>query len=91
MRLLGCLFFLMGCVPMVQYEKLEKNLSATKAQRDTLKKRIISCEETIKGLKEAQKIVPKTAINDAELEEIKKKAFEEAEKKYQERINRLGQ
>lgn len=89
MRIVACLFLLSGCVPLSQYQELEKSLSATKAERDVMKKVIDVCESRNKKLKETKKTGPVTpVINETELEEIKKEALSEAERKYKARINR---
>lgn len=93
------ILMLTGCVPYPLYQTKERELSASYGQRNEDAKRLATCEERVRGLKESVKdaakqkqttiIVPmavENTINQKELEEIKKRALEETEKKFHEKV-----
>ena len=90
----GMLAFLLlvGCVPLAQYQAIEKKLSAALAERNETTKNLAVCEERNKNLKETLRLkpekVPVEKIGQGELDEIKKKALYETEQKYKARINK---
>jgi len=79
-------------MPFPYYQNLEKNLSAEKARGNEMSKKLAVCEDRNKTLKEVLKTRPETPkidnINQAELDEIKKKALYEAERKYKSGIEK---
>ena len=77
-----------GCVPPLQYEAVKKELSASQEERNALKKKLNQCEAQNKKLAEEIRSPIKKTIEPKELEEIKKKAFDETDKKYRIRIQR---
>lgn len=85
------LLIICGCktVPVYRYDALERKLNETIAAKNDMKKRAESCEDHNRQLIKTLRAVPiQTPIEPTELEEIKKKAFEEAENKYRIRIKR---
>jgi len=82
------LVILMGCVPLGLHEK---RLSAINAERNVLRKKLNECEGKPKIHAPVQiQIQSRPTIDQAELEQIKKKALEEAEQNYKLRMNRIG-
>ncbi len=84
---------LAGCVPLIQYQSLEKRLSGAMAERNEMTKDLAVCGERNRQLVDALKAKPLARpavekIDRDELEEMKKKAYEETEHKYQLRMNK---
>jgi len=77
------LIIVSGCVPVLEYRRLQKKLSDETTEKARAKQETKLCLERNKNLIEASKSKPAPAeIGQSELEAIKKKAFEEAERKY---------
>src|SRR5258706_16470794 len=78
-----------GCVPPLQHEVMKQQLDVVVAERDSMKKKLIACEDQNRKLAERLRSRPvRSSVEPAELAEIKKKAFADAEKKYRLRIDR---
>lgn len=90
------LVLLSGCVPYPLYLEQQKKLSASYGERNEEAKKLATCEERVRGLKETIKDVKDAAkqqrgttiimpggvkIDQKELDEMKKKALIEAERK----------
>lgn len=76
------LAWLIGCVPIPIYQENQKKVSALQAQLNLARKRLEECEGQNKNLKSQPKPSPvKIVIEQDELNEIKKKSLEEAERK----------
>ena len=80
---------------MTQYQQLEMELSAAHAERNENSKKLLECEYANEKLLEKLKAKPPTVkvpiadqIDQTELDEIKEKALEETERKFQIRMNR---
>ena len=82
--------FFTSCVPMPVYQELKRKLSASQEERNFLKKSLKDCETENKKLTETPPPVRKP-IDKEELEEIKRKAFEEVDQNYKLRTRRIKQ
>lgn len=83
-------FFNVGCIPMIQYEAKDKELGRVKSELKKVKNDLGMCQVENRGLEEDLKKKPvpvASPISETELQEIKKRAFYEAEKKYKSGIN----
>lgn len=91
------LILLTGCVPIPVYQELQKKMSSVQEEKNNLKKKLEQCEGKIKKLQEDMKMEPpKQTINQkplapSELEEIKRKALDDTEKRFQLRIRQKAQ
>lgn len=83
---------MLGCLPPIQQTLMSRKIQALTVERDVARDELAECREKIKKLE--SKILSKTLqptqtkINSAELEQIKKQAFEEAERKYKDRVEK---
>jgi len=81
-----------GCVPFPVYQEQQKKLSAALADRNMLTQDMINCEKQNKRLIEALKarprVITKDSIDSKELDEIKRKALEDAERRFKLRMRK---
>ncbi len=87
--------FLGGCVPIQLYQDQQKKLSSINAERNNLTKELKKCDKQNKDLVDALKAKPTTTIIEKqvaeplkpeELDEIKRQALQEAERKFKLRM-----
>lgn len=79
------LIVLTGCIPVVEHQKLQNQLFEETTAKLKAREETEACLEKNKILRESLK--KQTAdIDQEELDEIKRKAFEEAERKYKVRV-----
>lgn len=97
MKRICCIFILLtGCVPLPVHQELQKKLSVRNAQANNQVKELEKCEAENRELKKALKerpvqvierpVLNKEPIKQEELEEIKKKALEDAERRFKLRM-----
>lgn len=81
-----------GCVPLPIYQEQQKKLSAALADRNALTQDILTCEKQnkrlIEALKSRPRVMTKDPIDQKELDEIKKKALEDAERRFKLRMRK---
>ena len=94
----GLAFFAVGCVPLPVHQELQKKLSAVSYDRNALTRNLRKCERQNKHLIDALKAKPTTIIERSvpgkeplkpeELDAIKKKALDNAERSFKERMRK---
>lgn len=83
---------LSGCVPLAEHRKLQKKIGAIAEENNTARMNKTICEERVKRLELDNRHLieklsaPQPPLEAEKLEEIKKQAFEEVDRKFNIRV-----